>query len=55
MPAKNARVRTPDGPGTVESVDLLKEEVTVRLDRSDDGNVASYPLSQLRDRRSDKE
>lgn len=50
MPNKGARVRTPKGAGTIESVDLLKEQVTVRLDKSDDGNLASFHLSELRDR-----
>ncbi len=47
MPRKNARVMTPEGPGIVEDINLLKEEVNVRLDRETDSAVAAFPASQL--------
>ncbi len=47
LPKKNARVVTPDGPGVVESVNLLKEEVIVRLDQETDSAVATYSVDDL--------
>jgi len=47
IPRKNARVMTPEGPGIVEDINLLKEEVNVRLDRETDSAVAAFPASQL--------
>ncbi len=49
LPARNARVMTPDGRGVVEAVDLLKEEVRVRLDRNGEQDVEVYHLSDLKD------
>ncbi len=49
LPAKNARVLTPDGYGLVQDVDLLRERVTVRLDRDNESAVESYPVADLRD------
>ena len=49
LPARNARVKTPDGSGIIEAVDLLKEEVRVRLDRNGEQDVAIYHLSDLID------
>ncbi|MCK9350052.1 MAG: stage 0 sporulation family protein [Clostridiales bacterium] len=47
MPAKNARVTTPEGVGTVEDVDLLRETVTVRLERENEKSIVTYPLSEI--------
>lgn len=47
MPARKSRVMTPDGRGQVEAVNLLKEEVTVRLDRNGEQDVEVYHLSDL--------
>ncbi len=49
LPSRNARVKTPDGSGIVEAVDLLKEEVRVRLDRNGEQDVEVYRLSELAD------
>lgn len=49
MPDRNTRLMTPDGRGLVEAVDLLKEEVTVRLDRNGEQDVKVYRLSDLGD------
>ncbi len=47
MPAKNARVTTPEGVGAVEDVDLLRETVTVRLERGNEKSIVTYPLSEI--------
>lgn len=49
MPNRNARVRTPDGPGTVTEVNLLKETVTVRLDEGGEEGMGVYPLPEIRE------
>jgi len=49
MPSRNARVMTPSGRGTVESVNLLKEEVTVRLERNGEQDVEVFHVSDLLD------
>ena len=51
LPAKNARVLTPDGYGSVLDLDLLRERVTVRLDSDNEQTVESYHVSDLRDPR----
>ncbi|NMB29350.1 MAG: hypothetical protein GX991_04765 [Clostridiaceae bacterium] len=38
---------TPEGPGVVENVDLLKEEVNVRLDHETDSLIVTYPADEL--------
>ncbi|MGI6157495.1 MAG: PSP1 domain-containing protein [Saccharofermentanales bacterium] len=48
LPKKKDRVMTPDGPGTVEDVQLLMEQVTVRLDEGHDDPVNVYPAADLR-------
>jgi cell fate regulator YaaT (PSP1 superfamily) len=47
LPKKNARVVTPEGPGVVESVNLLKEEVSVRLDHETDSVVVTYSMDDI--------
>jgi len=47
LPKKNAQVMTPEGPGVVENVDLLKEEVNVRLDHETDSLIVTYPADEL--------
>jgi cell fate regulator YaaT (PSP1 superfamily) len=47
LPKKNAHVMTPEGPGVVENVDLLKEEVNVRLDHETDSLIVTYPADEL--------
>jgi cell fate regulator YaaT (PSP1 superfamily) len=47
LPKKNAHVMTPEGPGVVENVDLLKEEVSVRLDHETDSLIVTYPADKL--------
>ncbi len=47
LPKKNARVMTPEGSGVVESVNLLKEEVSIRLDHEADSAIVTYPADEL--------
>ncbi|HZK29354.1 MAG TPA: stage 0 sporulation family protein [Clostridia bacterium] len=49
LPRRNARVFTPDGPGTVEEVNLLAETVKVRLDRDGEQADGVYPVSEVSD------
>lgn len=42
MPRQGHQVSTPDGDGYVESINLLKETVTVRLDRGGENDVQIY-------------
>ncbi len=45
MPKHNAAVNTPDGPGTVADVGLLRQKVKVRLENQQD--VRTYELAEL--------
>ncbi|MDD2373904.1 MAG: hypothetical protein PWP10_2439 [Clostridiales bacterium] len=47
LPRNGALVNTPEGPGIVISVNLLKETVTTRLDRGGENDVVVYPYDQL--------
>ena len=53
MPRCDSFVLTPDGPGTITAVDLLRECVTVRLDDAPDGQ-RHYHACELRVLRSGK-
>ncbi len=43
MPRPGHQVMTPEGPGTVEAVNLLKETVTVRLERGGEADLIVVP------------
>ncbi|MEG2117277.1 MAG: stage 0 sporulation family protein, partial [Clostridia bacterium] len=47
MPKIGASVTTPDGKGMVQSNDLLKRIVTVRVEKGDDIEIKSYPLADV--------
>lgn len=47
LPKKNTRVMTPEGSGVVESVNLLKEEVSVRLDHETDSSIITCRVDEL--------
>lgn len=45
MPKIGSKVQTPDGPGTVSGIHILKEEVQVEL--SNEKKTGVYPVSQI--------
>ncbi len=48
MPKVNSTARTPDGEGTVISNDLLRQEVTVRINLPDGGvEIRTFPLAKI--------
>jgi cell fate regulator YaaT (PSP1 superfamily) len=47
MPRPGHLVMTPEGPGTVEAINLLKETVTVRLDRGGEADLITLPNSDI--------
>jgi cell fate regulator YaaT (PSP1 superfamily) len=47
MPRPGHLVMTPEGPGTVEAINLLKETVTVRLDRGGEADLITLPNEQI--------
>jgi cell fate regulator YaaT (PSP1 superfamily) len=47
MPRPGHLVMTPEGPGTVEAINLLKEMVTVRLDRGGEQDLVTLPNTQI--------
>ena len=48
MPKVNSEIETPDGRGKVESVDILRQTVRVRITRADESvEIADYTLPQL--------
>lgn len=47
MPKINARVKTPDGIGTVIYNNLLKQVCTVRIENESDSKISEYTLDQL--------
>ncbi|MBR6030224.1 MAG: stage 0 sporulation family protein [Clostridia bacterium] len=49
MPHVNARVNTPDGPGTVTNLYVAREMVRVRISRGDTGELRDYPLDVLKE------
>ena len=46
LPKTGSRTNTPDGPGKVLQVNILKQIVTMRLD---DESIASYAIDELRE------
>ena len=48
MPKVKSHVVTPDGEGTVDSLDMLRKEVVVRLTHDDSVEYKRYPLNQLK-------
>ncbi|MFH1239437.1 MAG: sporulation protein, partial [bacterium] len=44
LPHVDSKVQTPDGPGKVISVDVLKKEVSVQLE---EGAVKKFPADEL--------
>lgn len=47
MPRQGWQVDTPEGPGVVYSVNLLKETVTVRLDRGGENDVMTFANGEV--------
>ena len=47
MPKVKSRVTTPDGEGVVDSLDMLRKEVCVRIAHDDIVEIKRYPLNQL--------
>ena len=47
MPKINARVKTPDGVGSVIYNNLLKQVCTVRIENESDSKISEYTLDQL--------
>ncbi len=43
MPRPGHQVKTPEGPGVVEAINLLKETVTVRLERGGEADLITLP------------
>lgn len=47
MPKVGREVMTPDGPGTVWDLNIIKETVRVRIQKGDSGELKDYSLEQL--------
>jgi cell fate regulator YaaT (PSP1 superfamily) len=47
MPRPGHLVMTPEGPGMVEGINLLKETVTVRLDRGGEADLVTLPNADV--------
>ena len=47
MPRVGKEVITPDGPGTVSDLNIVKETVSVRIPSGDATEIREYPLSQI--------
>lgn len=47
MPRIGREVETPDGPGTVSDLNLVRETVKVRVARGDEFEIREYPLEQI--------
>jgi cell fate regulator YaaT (PSP1 superfamily) len=47
MPRPGHLVMTPEGPGMVETINLLKETVTVRLDRGGEADLITLPYTEV--------
>ena len=47
MPKVKSRVTTPDGEGVVDSLDMIRKEVLVRIAHDDIMEIKRYPLNQL--------
>ena len=48
LPSVGALVKTPEGKGTVEEVEVLKEMVKVRIEGKDEVLEKSYPLAEIK-------
>lgn len=48
LPSIGALVKTPDGKGVVENVEVLKEEVRVKIEQKDEIIKKEYPLSEIK-------
>ena len=47
MPRVGREVHTPDGNGTVTALNVVKETVSVRIIKGDDGEIKEYPLADI--------
>jgi cell fate regulator YaaT (PSP1 superfamily) len=47
MPRPGHQVQTAEGPGVVEAVNLLRETVTVRLDRGGEADLITLPYTEV--------
>ena len=47
MPRVGREVTTPDGTGVVTALNIVKETVSVRVMKGDDGEIREYPLSDI--------
>ena len=47
MPRVGREVNTPDGNGTVTALNVVKETVSVRIMKGDDGEIKEYPLADI--------
>lgn len=47
LPKKKDKVMTPDGPGTVDDINLITERVTVLLDEREEDNRVTYEAADL--------
>ena len=47
MPKVKAHVTTPDGEGVVDSLDMLRKEVLVRITHDDVTEIKRFPLQQI--------
>ena len=48
MPKVKSHVETPDGEGVVDSLDMIRKEVLVRIAHDDIMEIKRYPLNQLK-------
>ena len=48
LPSIGALVKTPDGKGVVENVEVLKEVVRVKVEQKDEIIKKEYPLSEIK-------
>ena len=49
MPPVNTRLNTPDGPGVVTNLYVVREMVRVRVNKGDAGELHDYTLAELRE------
>ena len=48
LPKPGAIVKTPEGEGTVESVETLKEIVKVKIEDKDNIKIKKFPVSEIK-------
>ena len=48
MPRVGREVITPDGNGTVQEINVLKETVRVRVPKGDSSETKDYPLEEIK-------